>query len=70
MDPRVTVNGGVGRDADISVIVANTIFNDFTIEEVKEIVKILCQALQVREKLLEKKQSNCSWREIFQSCED
>ena len=40
------------------------------VSKVKEIVKILCQALQVREKLLEKKQSNCSWREIFQSCED
>ena len=34
MDPRVTVNGGVGRDAEISVMGANTKFNDFTIDGV------------------------------------
>ena len=32
MDPRVSVNGGVGRDAEISVMGANTKFNDFTID--------------------------------------
>jgi len=34
MDPRVSVNGGVGRDAEISVMGANTKFNDFTIDGV------------------------------------
>ena len=34
MDPRVSVNGGVGRDAEISVMCANTKFNDFTIDGV------------------------------------
>ncbi len=34
MDPRVSVNGGVGRDAEISVMGANTRFNDFTIDGV------------------------------------
>ena len=32
MDPRVSVNGGVGRDAEISVMGANSRFNDFTID--------------------------------------
>ena len=32
MDPRVTVNGGVGRDAQISIMGANPRFNDFTID--------------------------------------
>tara|TARA_Y100001970_G_C14259557_1_gene878711 strand:+ start:17095 stop:20241 length:3147 start_codon:yes stop_codon:yes gene_type:complete len=34
MDPRVSVNGGVGRDAQISVMGANARFNDFTIDGV------------------------------------
>ena len=38
------------------------------VSKVKEIVTKLSQALQVREKLLEKKQSTYSWREIFQRC--
>ena len=29
MDPRVSVNGGVGRDAEISIMGANSRFNDF-----------------------------------------
>ena len=32
MDPRVSVNGGVGRDAQISVMGANARYNDFTID--------------------------------------
>ena len=32
MDPRVSVNGGVGRDAEISIMGANSRFNDFTID--------------------------------------
>ena len=34
MDPRVSVNGGVGRNAQISVMGANARFNDFTIDGV------------------------------------
>ncbi|MDC0072888.1 TonB-dependent receptor [Gammaproteobacteria bacterium] len=33
-DPRVSVNGGVGRDAQISIMGANNRFNDFTIDGV------------------------------------
>jgi hypothetical protein len=34
LDPRVSVNGGVGRNAQISVMGANSRFNDFTIDGV------------------------------------
>jgi len=34
LDPRVSVNGGVGRNAQISVMGANARFNDFTIDGV------------------------------------
>ena len=40
MDPRVSVNGGVGRDAEISVMGANTKFNDFTIDGISFIEEL------------------------------